>query len=132
MSFGAGTDWALGNGTSVGAYARLGRTLVARFVITFGSTSTFGTKSLAVGGIPFSLASFASTNPSLGNCKAFDVSLANGYIGQVTRRGDSEISIDVQDASTTYATTKSIVSTVPFTWATTDTLAGTFIAEATS
>jgi hypothetical protein len=132
VSFGAGTDWALGNGTSVGAYARLGRTLVARFVITFGSTTTFGTKALALGGVPLALAAFASTNPSLGNCKAFDVSTTNGYIGQVTRRGDTEISLDVQDASTTYATTKSMTSTVPFTWVSTDTISGTFIAEVTS
>jgi hypothetical protein len=132
VSVGAGTDWALGNGTSVGAYARLGRTLVMRFTITFGSTSTFGTKALAIGGAPIGLATFASTNPPLGNCRVFDVSASNGYIGQVTRRGGTEFSIDVNDASTQFLTTAAITATVPFTWATGDTIAATFTSEVTS
>jgi hypothetical protein len=132
VSVGAGTDWALGNGTSVGAYARQGRTLVARFVITFGSTSTFGTKTLAIGGVPVGMVTPGSVNPPLGVCISNDVSLGNGFGGHVTFRGGLELTPLVDATSLAFTTRQEITSTVPFTWATTDTLAGTFIAETTT
>jgi hypothetical protein len=40
-----GTGWALGDATVVAKYTRIGRTVHARYYITFGSTTTYGTAS---------------------------------------------------------------------------------------
>lgn len=49
----SGTGWALGNGTASGTYIKAGKLCQVSFLITFGSTSTFGTGALSITGFPF-------------------------------------------------------------------------------
>lgn len=52
---------AIGNGTNVGAYMMIGKTVHFRFIITMGSTTTYGT-----GGFRFSLPVAANTSTARG------------------------------------------------------------------
>ena len=49
----AGTGWAIGNGTIAAAYTTIGKTVHMQVIITFGSTSTFGSASPTIT-LPFS------------------------------------------------------------------------------
>ena len=68
-----GTQPALGNGTLVGSYRRIGSTVSVRIVLTLGSTSTVGTGayrlSLPVGGKANSLLSAHFKDASAGSAR---------------------------------------------------------------
>jgi hypothetical protein len=46
---GSGSNPAIGNGSVVGRYKRIGKTIIFRVIITAGSTTTFGTGNYSIG-----------------------------------------------------------------------------------
>jgi hypothetical protein len=130
-SYGAGTDWALGDGTAVGQYQRVGRLIVAQFLITFGSTTTFGTKFLTVS-MPIAARIYSGTNPSLGTARLWDASASNGFFGEVAYYGNTSVSLAAVATSVAFATMDAVRSTTPMTWASGDQISATFAYEAAS
>jgi hypothetical protein len=108
-----GTGWALGNGTVAGVYCRTGKTVHTRMLITFGSTSTFGSTALNVS-LPVTAASQRCTL----DCSADDVSAGVHYLmtGAVAL-GSAVILNALQSA---VGLTEAVISTKPFTWASGD------------
>lgn len=122
-SAGAGTDWALGNGTITGQYVQLGRLTVGRFRIVFGSTTTFGTKALLV--------TAPTTMDTLdifmrGQALMVDTSASARYDGVVGMDAD-RFAMVARESSGTYGRFSDVTSTIPFTWANTDTIHVQFI-----
>ena len=116
-SYGAGTDWALGNATVAGGFLRVGKGVIGWQEITFGSTSTFGTKFLAAR-TPTTQKNYGISNTPIGVPSVFDVSIGTRYAGvALAVSNTTQTSLFVTAASGTYATWAGITSTVPFTWA---------------
>lgn len=124
-SIGAGTDWAIGNATTSCAYTRVGRALFFRVQVTWGTTTTFGTKALGMS-LPLASIAYSGTNPVLGQANYYDTSLAENYIGTVAYRGQTEVQFLQAGVSATYVKQGLVTSTLPFTWASTDQLAAQF------
>jgi len=130
QSYGTGTDWALGNGSTTGAYMRVGRALIGFLQLTIGSTTTKGTKNLAFGTPVKGKATLPNDENAVGTCGARDVSGADGFSGVVRIDNNGDILFpQFLAASGTYATNVTVTSTVPMTWATGDFLTMTFVYE---
>jgi hypothetical protein len=127
-SIGAGTDWAIGNATTSAAYLRVGRSLFFRVQVTWGTTTTFGTKALGMS-LPLAAIAYSGTNPVLGEAAYFDASTAKVYVGRVNYRGQTEVQFVQTGVSATYVETGSVTSTLPFTWVSTDQLNAQFYFE---
>lgn len=126
ISGGAGTDWAIGNGTVVSKYCRVNRLVGVWFRITFGTTTTFGTKFLNIS-LPFNT-TFTTEDVYAGNSLAKDTSAGTNFaliVGVIQNRA----SFGALAASGTYASFDQVRSTVPMTWASTDVLSGSFYYE---
>jgi hypothetical protein len=126
----SGTDWVLGNGTVTGRYQRIGRTVVVEVTITMGSTTTFGTKTLAVDPPVTPLTKSTGSRPQ-GWIMSIDQSSAITYPGFVEFSPDGSFVIfQAWAAGGTYVSVIGVTSAVPFTWVSTDELKATFIYEA--
>lgn len=106
-----GTGWSLGNGSAVGYYSQVGSTITFWTAVTWGSTSTFGTSELTV------------SLPKAGNGRGFvnnrlrDVSANYYHFGMCIYRSPSFWGVNVPVSG---ARLGSVTSTVPFTWASGD------------
>lgn len=109
-----GTAPALGNGTLVGAYAQIGKTVIFRFAFTAGSTSTYGSGSYifsypvaphsAIGGnYGFLLAGYAEDSGVAGYSINFG-------------RGASATGFYLASTSNGVGGANTYQTTVPFTW----------------
>jgi hypothetical protein len=127
-SIGAGTDWVIGNATTSAAYLRVGRGIFFRVQVTWGSTTTFGTKALGMS-LPLAAIAYAGTNPVLGEASFVDTSTADNYSGRVVYRGQTEVQFVQTGVTATYVKNGLVTSTLPFTWASTDQLAAQFFIE---
>jgi len=127
-SIGTGTDWAIGNATTSAAYLRVGRGIFFSVQVTFGSTTTFGTKALGMS-LPLAAIAYSGTNPVLGQSNMYDTSAAENYVGNVAYRGQTEVQFTQTGVSATYVKNGLVTSTLPFTWASTDQLAAQFYIE---
>jgi hypothetical protein len=127
-SIGAGTDWAIGNATTSAAYLRVGRSLFFRVQVTWGSTTTFGTKALGMS-LPLASIAYSGTNPVLGEAAFYDASAAENYAGRVAYRGQTEVQFFQTGVSATYVKNGLVTSTLPFTWVSTDQLNAQFYFE---
>lgn len=78
-----GTAPALGNGTIVGAYYKVGRWIVGRAVLTIGSTSTFGTGSYTLS-LPAVAATGEVGTAALGPVGCYDTSAATRFFRQAS------------------------------------------------
>jgi hypothetical protein len=110
-----GTGWALGNGTADAKYCQVGKIVIFRIRITFGSTSTFGAGALQVS-LP------VSTNAAtLGNfvCQFRDQSTTTQYFG--VSRLASATAVQIESIGTN-GFQSGVTSSVPFTWENTDVL----------
>lgn len=118
----SGTGWAIGNGTVVGLYVKHGRLVFAQGKITSGSTTTFGTGALVVGGLP------VVVNSSIGiSGRVFinDASSGTDFYGDwaVAASGSSGTMYNNSVFSTPGAVFRQQVdSTHPMTWANGDSL----------
>lgn len=120
------TNLTEGNGTETASYIQIGKTVFARFLFTFGSTSAIsGSVSLS---LPVTSATYDALAP-VGSSQFFDASGANNF-GPVFLSDASTANIKVWNAAGTYLAQTNISSTVPFTWATSDKLIGQFVYEA--
>lgn len=124
---GAGTNWAIGDGTISGKYARFGRVIVANFTIVMGSTTTFGTDIMTIT-LPVDTA-WTTDERGTGSAIAKDASPTNTYPLATTVVGQY-IGLGALAASSTYATWDAVTNTKPFTWANGDRIDGTVIYEA--
>lgn len=128
---GAGTAWSIGNGTITGEYQRIGRAVIVRGEITFGSTSAYGTQFLAIS-LPISAVSTSTVNVPTGVARYTDTSLGNPYAGTVAHLGTSGMRFHSLSVSATYGLVETVTSTVPFAFASTDEIGFTFTYEAAS
>lgn len=107
------TGWTQGNGTVAGRYMQIGKTIKVRIKFTFGSTS------VASGSINFSdpvaAASDYVTHDTVGGCHLFDTSAAAHQHGLTIMVGTGAFSV-LTNADALLG------ATVPWTWATGDTI----------
>lgn len=121
----SGTGWALGNGTISGRWKKIGRLIVARVEIVFGTTSTYGTGALAV--------SLPTTAAWIGTPGGQGIAIDTG-----TETFPLVINIGVNfepqciNASTTYGNFDNVTSTTPHTWANTDVIRFTAMYESST
>jgi hypothetical protein len=110
------TNITIGNGTVVGRYQQIGKTVTVFFKLTFGSTTAFP------GGVPnFSLPFTAARE--LGrvvNTNLQDAGTAD--LPGLSYASQTGVFIGVQNVSATYPTILDVSATVPFTWTTSDTV----------
>lgn len=126
-STGAGTDWAIGNGTIQNRYQKIGRMVFQEIVVTFGTTTTFGTKDLLLN---FSPASVSPNDRNIGHLVCNDVSTANKWYGFAFQGQTTQAGLALLATTASPATGISITSTRPFTWVSTDSLAVQLFYEA--
>jgi len=118
----SGTAPALGNGTIVGKFVQIGKTVAGRIFLTMGSTTTYGT-----GNYLFSLpvtANASEVGVSVSVAKGVDTGI-NEYVGIAAITTTTTLLIQTCASPAAVWT-----NTVPFTWGNTDTLAVRFVYEA--
>jgi hypothetical protein len=119
---GSGTDWVLGNGTIDAAYIRVGRMVHFRIAITFGSTSVFGTKLLRLP-TPTGRKTLGPGTNMIGQILCFDTSTTVTSPGFAFLGAATNVFIPAAiTANLAYVTFDELSPTVPFTWASGDTL----------
>lgn len=111
-----GTGWAIGDGTAAGLYVKSGKTVHLRIKITFGASSTFGSGAALTLSLPVT---------GLGGQAGFGMqSIFQDTSAGALYRG--AVAIGNTTTLTCYSTTNAngamsgLLSTTPFTWATTD------------
>lgn len=108
----ATTNPVLGNGTIVGRYKRIGKTVHLQIDLTMGSTTTYGSGAWSV---TLPLAAASSSGSRIGAAQALGG--ANRYAGQiVVSSGASGISAFFP-ASASVSNLSSVAAAVPFAWA---------------
>lgn len=111
------TNPTIGNGTITGRYINVGKLVIFYAEIVAGSTTAFGSGSwhidLPVNG--------EVARRFILNAAAFDTSLSDDYQLLAVRSSSDQLSIKC-DATTAGASMRAVNATVPFTWATGDTL----------
>ena len=115
----SGTGWAIGNGTQTANYMRVGRLIVFASETTWGSTSTFGSAALRLA-LPVAA---ADAERLASGCHAtyIDAGTAN-YPGYVLGVDASTVNLRAMGAASTYVDLPAVVSTVPFTWVSGDSI----------
>jgi hypothetical protein len=108
-----GTGWALGNGTVAGRYKKVGRVVVCRVQVTWGTTSTYGAGQLTVS-TPVTPANDTPAGLAQLNDGGTD------YIGWCNATTGGVFFVYSMNTAGTYLVNSSVVSTVPFTWTTSD------------
>lgn len=114
------TNLTIGNGTNDFKYKQIGKLVIVSGIMTFGSTTSV-TGSIRLS-LPVTASSGISVNTSLGNAVLRDAGTATNY-GPIFLASTTVIEILTYNASTTYLSTSSTSSTVPFTWTTSDQIA---------
>ena len=117
----------IGNGTLTCAYTQVGKTVLGRFTVLFGTTTSMGT--LPTFTLPVTASATTFTGGNQGLAMLEDAS-AGSFLGFVFATSTTVMGIYSMAAASTYATTANITSTVPFTWATNDYIGATFSYEA--
>jgi len=120
------TSLTLGNGTASFYYKQIGKTVICRVALTFGSSSSMSTAPKFT--LPVTAASI-STNTYLGTCRILDAAVA-GYVANFMLDSTTTVTILGVSSLGTYAGEYGLASAVPFTWGTGDGFFGVFIYEA--
>jgi hypothetical protein len=108
----AGTAPAIGNGTLVGKFAQVGKTVIARIILTAGTTTTFGTL-----GWSFTLpvAAAAAEDGLIGNVAGLDSSVPGWFPGTALLGSTTTLSpVNLAAPAASYT------NAAPFAWATGD------------
>jgi hypothetical protein len=108
----------VGNGTVTARYTQIGKLVVANYALVLGSTSTIGTSPLI--SIPVTAAATFPDDNAFGVAMFRDIT-GSRHTGMVDI-STSDFTLYAQTATGATTTTASLTSTVPFTWATGDTL----------
>jgi hypothetical protein len=122
------TDLTLGNGTVVAEYTRAEGLIVARFDLTFGTTTTVDGTDPRIS-MPVTAAAGYAAEDHIGPAGLLDFGTQR-YPGQVRAWDTAEFNVIIFGAGGTYATTGEVSATVPFTWTTNDRLTFTATYEA--
>lgn len=121
------TNITIGNGTSECAYIKRGRLVVARFKLTFGSTTVI--TSTPQPGLPVTAAAAASlAQADLAVYR--DVSASSNFFGIIHMASTTVVQFSQLGRASATDAFASISATVPFTWATGDIMGGTVTYEA--
>ena len=123
----SGTGWSIGNATKTGWYIKHGRLVFLWGEVTMGSTTTYGTGHLGIGG--------GFPAPAMNTDILYD--MWDSVPGAGTRgigvlfTGLAIVYGYPWVATTAYVTSGQVVSTAPFTWATGDSIrfSGAYIAD---
>jgi hypothetical protein len=119
------TNLTLGNGTAVAFYKQVGRVVVYRMQVTFGSTTSVS------GGIAISLPVTAASIVGVHSGIMFDDS--TGTTTQAfSAPTTTTVSLRVLNTAGTYGTHAATSSTIPFTWAVNDIIRLSGVYEAAS
>ena len=111
----SGTGWEIGNGTVTGSYCQIGKIVNFTALVTFGSTSTFGSAPYSQPSPSLTVPVTASTGAIyLSNSECEDVSAGTYYATMAHRVSTTTIEVRALNSSQQYAF---IDSTFPFTWA---------------
>jgi hypothetical protein len=119
------TNITVGNGTNTGEYLRIGKMVIVKVSLTFGSTTSF-TGSYVQVSLPFNADTFYANN---GGVIMFDVG-SGVYNGFSWNTDATKMNIQAINTNNLYALSADIGSTIPFTWTTNDILTAQFIYEA--
>lgn len=119
-----GTQPSLGNGTIVGRWTQIGKTIMGYLNLVAGSTTTFGT-----GNFRFSLPGTIATTMrgGIGVADCIDTSLGNAYIGQSNLV--SGTIFEIWTPQSPIGVWQAGGSATPFVWATGDELRAKFLYE---
>lgn len=120
-----GTGWAIGNGTAAGAYCQIGKVVIVRFNITFGSTTTAGADPLTIS-LPVTGNAVGAT---MGTIRSFDASTGTQYGNTFQPAGASAIA-PVAANGTNGAYSSYYTTSGPFTWATSDQIEAALVYQA--
>ena len=116
------TNVTVGNGTRVGRYARIGKTVCGYAKFTLGSTSS------VTGRILIGLPSTPNANDAVTLTGNFLDAGVQNFVGYFEPIG-TDIYTSAISASGTYATSAATSATVPFTWTNLDLFLVTFVYE---
>ena len=119
------TNISIGNGTATGFYKKIGRTVVYRVLVTFGSTTSVS------GSMTVDLPVTGTSVQGVHNLFMVDDSTGAVYPGVVSVSTTTAV-LRAINASGTYATQSATSSSIPFTWATSDVIRLTGVYEAAS
>ena len=108
----------LGNGTMVGAYSQVGKTVNARLLITFGSTSSMGSIPTFTFPVTASLGSAVVNTMMNSSGISSDGASANFILTNVYVNSSTTGRFVVAGASGAYAQFTNLGATVPITWTT--------------
>lgn len=136
---GTGSGWAwqtwtpsygninIGNGTVIAKYTQIGKTVIARYNLVFGTTTTLSSSQTISLPVTASSAYTAGVDPLGSLVGVHSTTYAGGvaYFVNTTTLG-----FYIWNVAGTYLTQSSITSTVPFTWATSDQLLFEIVYEA--
>jgi len=127
-------SWAnltVGDGTNEAVYAAIGRTVIIRFALTFGSTTTMTTPFIATPNFRSNIRTSPArvANHIYGYASFRDNSLGVVYPLMVRYNGSNTFGFFALDASSTYATLTGMSATVPVAFAVNDILSGHIIYE---
>jgi hypothetical protein len=125
------TNITVGNGTVTAKYTQIGKTVVARISLVFGSTTAVtGTAvSFTLPVTAVSYPNIANDIDPVGSATILDNGTAS-FNAQVSMASTTTARIDALTASGTYVSFSAITSTVPMTWTTNDALIATIVYEA--
>lgn len=111
----------LGNGTLSCSYTKIGRTIVARYLLTWGSTTSH-----AAAAQTFTLpTTAANAGQGLGTCRIFDSSASANFARHTYMNTTNQIAF-ISEAGAF------VTNLVPMTWATSDVLSATITYESAS
>jgi len=108
-----------GNGTVQARYHQVGTHVSVKVLFTLGSTSAIGTSPRFSLPIPAAAWYGDLSDGNLSRVKMKDTG-GSGYFGVTYFTATDTAVLEVQNAASTYLTTSTITSTVPFTWGTGD------------
>ena len=118
----------LGNGTVVAEYVQIGKLVIARFSLTFGSTTTIDGSNPTISK-PVNAHADYSTSDELGVARCLNSGSAE--VGATVRNhAAGTFVVNAKNSSATYQTLEPLSATVPFTWATNDKITFTATYEA--
>jgi len=141
LTSGTGTSWAMqsysptltnitiGNGTTSFKYIQIGKTVVVRYNITLGSTSSVGTDVSFT--LPVTSVNYGTADVSLlAMTSILDANVPRGYPMPLVWSSTTSVKIKTAAADLTYLYWINTTATVPITFTTSDEFNGTFTYEA--
>jgi hypothetical protein len=117
----AGAGAAIGNGSMVGRYKQIGKTVFVRYRIVFGSTTNFGSAANWIWSLPIT-AYYA--DGTVGHALLFDTSAGSANQGQATLLSSTTVWINIT-ATGAYA----VSNATPWTWAVSDSITMNLVYE---